>query len=289
MRSYKIPIGLKACLAGMGVKGLMKHKDRILDFHFIKSLLPTLCFLIVNILMANAYAEKINVAVAANFTTAMRDLTKVFEKVSGHRVEASYGSSGKLYAQINHGAPFQIFFSADQSKPQALINHGLADPKSLFTYAQGALVLWSGKSDLIDSEGKVLFTDRYNKLALANPKLAPYGEAAVQVLENLNLLDQTKKKWVRGENIAQTFQFVSTANADLGFVALSQIIDREELQKGSSWIVPNHLHQPIRQDVVLLNTGADSPAAKAFLLFVKSPQARKIIQLHGYTLNNLIE
>jgi molybdate transport system substrate-binding protein len=225
---------------------------------------------------AAARAEQTNIAVASNFTHTMKALIRVFEKTSKHQIKASYGSSGKIYAQIKHGAPFQIFFSADQNKPLALYNEGLTTAKP-FTYALGALALWSSNADFKNKELQKLQSGEFNKLSLANPKLAPYGIAAMEVLGNLELLEPTRKKWLQGENIAQTYQFVGTGNADLGFIALSQVINQSDY-----WPVPTKLYQPIRQDAVLLKRGGNNVAAKAFLHFIRSEQGQSIIRSYGY-------
>lgn len=230
----------------------------------------------------SSYAEDIHVAVASNFTSTMKDIAEAFEDSTGHHVKLSFGSSGKLYAQISHGAPFQLFFSADQSKPIALEKNGLAIKGSRFTYAEGSLALWSIKDSFVDLTEKTLREREYQKLALANPRLAPYGQAAVEVLDKLNLTSTTRKKWVQGENISQTYQFVSTGNAELGFVALSQILNHGELTKGSAWVIPHDLYQPIRQDAVLLKKGTDSQAAREFMSFFTGSQAKKIIESYGY-------
>lgn len=229
-----------------------------------------------------AYAEELTVAVASNFTAAMKDIAAAFERESGHRVKLAFGSSGKFYAQIQHGAPFQAFFSADQAKPMALERNGLAVPGSRFTYAVGALALWSVRKDLAREGSSVLKGSDFNKLALANPKLAPYGAAAVEVLRNLNLEQATRSRWVLGENIAQTYQFVASGNVDLGFVALSQVQRDGRIERGSAWIVPAELYSPIRQDAVLLAAGADSPGTRALLQFVRGERGRAIIESHGY-------
>ncbi len=227
-------------------------------------------------------AEEINVAVASNFKPVMNDLVAHFQQQSGHRVKLSFGSSGKIFAQIKYGAPFYIFFSADQAKPIALEQEGLIEPNSRFTYAIGTLALWSTKKNFVTEELLRLKSGDFNKLAMANPKLAPYGAAAVEVLDHLSLTASTQPKWVQGENIAQTYQFVSTGNADLGFVALSQIIDKGHSNSGSIWIVPEAFHQPIRQDVVLLKRGKNSRAAAELLQFMRSGEAKKIIEAYGY-------
>lgn len=228
-------------------------------------------------------AENVHIAVASNFTHTMKELITEFEKQSTHTIKASYGSSGKIYAQIKHGAPFDIFFSADQNKPALLFDEGLTHNKP-FTYALGALALWSNNPQFKGQDLKQkLQTGDFNKLALANPKLAPYGLAAMDVLDNLNLREATNNKWVKGENIAQTYQFVASANADLGFIALSQIIRQKNNQTHNAqpeyWLVPSNLYTPIRQDAVLLK---DKAAAIEFIQFLKLPSSQKIIQSYGY-------
>ena len=240
----------------------------------------------VALIVGVAQVEQIQIAVASNFMAPMKVIAANFEQRTGHQVQLSFGASGKFYAQIRNGAPFHLFLSADQEKPIALERDGLVVPDSRFTYALGSLVLWSSKSDFIDGEASVLRRGQFNKLALANPKLAPYGVAAVQVLEKLNLRQTTESKWVQGENIAQTFQFVSTGNAELGFVALSQVIDNGELKTGSAWLIPEALYQPIRQDAVWLQQGENSEAAKALWQFLQSESARQLIKRFGYQVEN---
>ncbi|MCG8312136.1 MAG: molybdate ABC transporter substrate-binding protein [Pseudomonadales bacterium] len=233
--------------------------------------------------LSHAHAEDIKIAVASNFTFAMKALVNQFETETEHRVIVSYGSSGKIFAQIQHGAPFQAFFSADQAKPVALEKSGYAVSGSRFTYATGALALWSRSENLVDQHLTVLHNGNFNKLALANPKLAPYGLAAMEVLQHLGLVDSTRSKWVKGENISQTYQFVATGNAEVGFIALSQLRAKNNNLKGSYYIVPSELYSAIHQDAVLLQNGKDSKAVADFLSFIKSNQANKIIQSYGYT------
>jgi len=228
------------------------------------------CLLVLSLLLHTAHADDINVAVASNFTAPMKEIASLFEHASGHKVRLSFGASGKFYAQIKHGAPFHLFFSADQQKPAQLEREELIVPGSRFTYAVGQLALWSAQEGFIKANPDRLLALQFNKLAIANPKLAPYGVAAIDVLEHLALIDRTKSRWVHGENIAQTYQFVSRGNADLGFVALS------------SWIIPEALYTPIKQDAVLLRSGEDSPAAQALLRFMKTEQAEAIMQSYGY-------
>ncbi len=240
------------------------------------------CFLMLNIFAGLGHAEEVKVAVASNFAVPMKAIVTAFERESGHRVTLSFGSSGKFYAQISNGAPFSVFFSADQSKPTALEARGLTIAGSRFTYAVGQLALWSTTLSYMKEGVGVLERAAFRKIALANPKLAPYGTAAEEVLINLGLKEKTQSKWVRGENIAQTYQFVSTGNADLGFVALSQMIERAPKDESSYWPVPNELHSPILQDVVLLQKGKNNKAALALLNFVRSETAINIIKSYGY-------
>lgn len=227
-------------------------------------------------------AAEVLVAVAANFTSTMNAIAVEFARDTGHVTTLSFGSSGKFYAQIKNGAPFQVFLSADDEIPAKLEQEGLTIAGSRFTYAIGALVLWSADSTLVDNKGEVLKAGRFNKLAIANPKLAPYGRAAVEVLSGSGLLDAVSNKFVQGENIAQTYQFVVSGNAELGFVALSQVMKDGQLTAGSAWIVPESLHAPIRQDAVILSAGKDNPAAEALMRFLKGDKARAIIKSYGY-------
>ncbi len=225
-------------------------------------------------------AETITIAVASNFSVPMKEIIAQFEKESGHQVKIASASSGKSAAQIINGAPFYAFFSADQSKVSAIESMGLVVEGTRFTYAVGALALWSAQTDL--DVLTLLKKGQFNKLAVANSKLAPYGLAAEQVLEKLELTASTQEKWVKGESIAQTFQFVSTANAQLGLIALSQIMVNGKISKGSAWVVPEYMHQPIKQDAVLLHKGKNSQATLALLQFVQSQKARTILQSYGY-------
>lgn len=227
-------------------------------------------------------AEELTIAVASNFTGAMDALISRFETSSGHEVKVSYGSSGRLYAQIINGAPFELFFSADQAKPQRLEQAGHVVPDSRFTYATGALVLWSATPGITLTQGESLQTQAISRLAIANPRLAPYGFAAMQVLQALDLEDVYGDRLVMGENINQAFQFVNTGNAQAGFVALAQVSENGIIQRGSGWIIPDNLYAPIRQDVVLLKKGAGNQAALEFLEFLGSDEAKSIISRFGY-------
>ncbi|GAA3934213.1 molybdate ABC transporter substrate-binding protein [Litoribacillus peritrichatus] len=226
--------------------------------------------------------ESIHIAVASNFTPVMKELAFEFEKSTGIKVKASYGSSGKFVAQIAHGAPFQAFFSADQAKPKALEHQKLALPETRFTYAIGALVLWSTKQTDQDNLIAQLKNESYRNIAFANPKLAPYGAAALDVFRNLKLPTPERYKWLQGENIAQTYQFISTGNADLGFIALSQLKQQVSQPKGVTWEIPKHLYSPIKQDAVLLKRGQTSQATKDFLMFIHSKTSQEIIKSFGY-------
>ncbi len=229
-----------------------------------------------------AQAGQVQVAVAANFTTPMQDIAALFAKETGHKAELSFGSTAKFYAQISHGAPFDVFLSADDKTAGRLVSDGKAIGTSLTPYALGSLVLWSPTEALVDSQGKVLSTGSFAHLAIANPKLAPYGAAAMQTLEKLGLARTLQPKLVMGENIGQAYQFVHTGNAQLGFVALSQVMKDGKITKGSAWRVPADMHSPIRQDAVLLERGKDNPAAAALLQYLKSDAARAVIKSYGY-------
>lgn len=221
-------------------------------------------------------------AVAANFALPMQQLAGEFERASGHRVVLSSGATGKFYAQIRNGAPFDVLLSADDETPARLIAERLAIAGSQFTYATGRLVLWSAAPGRVDPQGEVLRRGDFRHLAMANPKTAPYGAAAVEVMKNLGVHDALKPRFVQGENIAQTHQFVSTGNAELGFVALSQVWLDGALSGGSAWIVPAGLHQPLRQDAVLLVRGQGNPAAEALLGWLRSEKSRALIRRFGY-------
>ena len=228
-----------------------------------------------------AQAAEVQVAVAANFTAPMQKIAAEFAKDTGHQALLAFGATGKFYAQIKNGAPFQVFLAADDQTPAKLEAEGDAVPGSRFTYAIGALVLWSAKPDVVDDQGAVLKKGEFKHLAIANPKTAPYGAAAVAVLTKLGLLDAIESRFVTGENITQTYQFIETENAELGFVALSQVMIDGKLTRGSAWIVPANLHEPIRQDAVLLASGKDQPAAKALLEYLKGAKAVAIIKSYG--------
>lgn len=227
-------------------------------------------------------AETINIAVAANFTDAAKEIAKLFNEKSAHEAILSFGASGQFYTQIKEGAPFQVFLSADEERPKKLIEEGLGVSGSEFTYAIGKLVLWSKKPGFVRNE-EVLQKGDFSRLAIANPASAPYGAAAIEVMKALNVYDALQPKIVQGNNITQAFQFVDTENAELGFIAQSQIIDRKYI---SGWQVPQKLYSEIRQDAVLLKNGEKNEGAKAFLVFLKGTMARDIIKKFGYYVPN---
>ncbi|MDI2142508.1 MULTISPECIES: molybdate ABC transporter substrate-binding protein [unclassified Pseudomonas] len=229
-------------------------------------------------------ADEVQVAVAANFTGPIQAIAADFEKDTGHKLVAAYGATGQFYTQIKNGAPFEVFLSADDTTPEKLEKEGDAVKGSRFTYAIGTLALWSAKEGYVDAKGDALKKNEYQHLSIANPKTAPYGLAATQVLEKLKLTDATKAKIVEGQNITQAYQFVSTGNAELGFVALSQIYKDGKVSSGSAWIVPASMHDPIKQDAVILNKGKDNAAAKALVDYLKGPKAAAVIKSYGYQL-----
>ncbi len=236
---------------------------------------------------APVYAGEVTVAVASNFLNPFKQLIPVFEKKSGHTVRTVSGSTGKLYAQILHGAPFEVFLAADSERPRLLEKNRQAMAGTRFTYARGKIVLWSADPRRIAADGEsTLHLKNFEHLALANPKTAPYGKAAYTILKRLNLWEALSSTVVRGENIGQTFQFVATGNAEIGFVALSQVLDPRLKIRGSRWIVPEHLYDAIDQDAVLLTRGRSQPAARAFLKFLKSDATRTMIQTYGYGLKS---
>lgn len=232
-----------------------------------------------------SHADTVHAAVAANFTAAIKRLTPLFEQQSGHQLLASFGASGQLYAQINNGAPFDLMLSADDVIPTKLVDEGLADPDSHFIYASGRLALWSKTPGYVDDHGEVLQRAKFKRIAIANPKTAPYGQAAMQTLNALGLQEQLAGRFITGENIAQTQQFVSTGNVPLGFVALAQVMALPEAERGSYWLVPVELHQPIDQGAVLLKR-SKTPAAQQFLDFLRTPEAAAVIRELGYEVSS---
>jgi len=235
------------------------------------------------LLFTAARADTVSVAVAANFTAPAKALAQMLQQTTGHTASLSFGATGTFTAQIENGAPFDVLMAADAKSPAKLEADGLTVAGSRRTYAIGRLALWSAQPGLVDEQGKVLGGGRFDKLAIANPKLAPYGEAAMQTLEKLGLAAQLQPKLVMGENIGQTYQFVVSGNAQLGFVALSQVMaNGKPVASGSLWTVPENLHAPIVQDVVLLKHGADNPAARAWMALLRSPAAQELMRGYGY-------
>ena len=252
----------------------------------MRPILRLLLTLACAVLFIPAHADEVQVAVAANFTAPMQKIAAAFEKHTGHKAVLSFGSTGKFYAQIRNGAPFAVLLAADDETPARLVQEGLGVAGSPFTYAIGQLVLWSAQAGGVDAQGAVLSAMASGrlpgKLAVADPKLAPYGAAAMLVLGQRGLTDKLRPALVTGENIGQTFQFVKTGNAVLGFVALSQVMVDGKIGSGSAWVVPAALYEPIRQDAVLLKGGEHNAAAKALLQYLRSDAARAVMRGYGY-------
>lgn len=255
MRHPARPLPVVACLALAAVAGLSPRAVR---------------------------ADDVPVAVAANFAGPMKEIAAAFTAATGHKAVVSTGATGALAAQVANGAPFAVFLSADATTPAKLERDGLAVAGTRHTYAIGRLVLWSAMAGYVDPAGAVLKTGAFAHLAVANPKLAPYGAAALEALAGLGLLAAVEPRFVQGVNIGQTFQFVGSGNAELGFVALAQVWRDGRFTSGSGWIVPEELHAPLRQDAVLLAKGADHAAAKALLAFLDSEKAHAIMRSYGY-------
>jgi len=255
-------------------------------------LLRPFCFLVAlsaGLVFASVRAEEVTVAVAANFTAPMQKIAQAFEQDTGHKALLAFGATGKFYAHIKNGAPFAVLLSADDEIPARLENEGVAVTGTRFTYAVGRLALWSKNPTLVDDKGQVLFGNTTNKnsfkkLAIADPKLAPYGAAAMEVLGRMGALAKVTPKLVQGDSIGQAFQFVMTENAELGFVALSQISIEGRITQGSAWVVPQNLYTPLKQDAVLLPLGKDNAAALALMKYLRSERAQTIIRTYGYTL-----
>jgi molybdate transport system substrate-binding protein len=245
-----------------------------------KFLLPLVLFFLA---VTPALAEQTLVAVAANFIGPFREVAMEFEKATGHTVQVASGSSGNFYSQIKNGAPFDVFFSADNERPKLLEEEGLGVKGNRFTYAIGRLVLWSPNPSLVKGED-TLRSASFKHLAIANPKTAPYGVAAMQAMQKLGVWESVQPRIVMGESLGQTMGFIESGNAELGFLALSQVLDPKIKGTGGRWDVPNDLHEPIQQDVVLLTKGKDNPAAKALMEFMGGPQSKAIIERYGYEL-----
>jgi molybdate transport system substrate-binding protein len=230
----------------------------------------------------HARAAEVAVAVAANFAGPLAKIGEGFTAATGHTLKVTSGSTGKFYSQIVAGAPFDVLIAADDETPKKLVGENLAVAGSNFTYAIGKLVLWSAQPGFVDDQGAVLASGRFAHLAIANPKLAPYGRAGAEVLKVRGLADAVATKLVTAESIAQAYQFVATGNAELGFVALSQVAAPGKPVTGSYWRVPPSLYGAIRQDAVLLKSGAKNAAAAALLRYLKSAAAKAVIQSYGY-------
>lgn len=233
---------------------------------------------------AASYAGEVSVAVAANFTAPMQRIAQMFAQETGHKAVLAFGSTGNFYAQIKNGAPFQILLAADAATAARIEKEGMGVANSRFTYATGKLVLWSKQPALVDDKGDVLRNGKFERIAIANPKLAPYGAAAFTTLTKLGLMQSLKQKFVQGENITQTYQFIATENAALGFVALSQVFAEGRVKEGSAWIVPTDLYQPLQQEAVLLLSGKDNPAAAALLGYLRTDKVKAVIRSYGYGL-----
>jgi molybdate transport system substrate-binding protein len=249
------------------------------DNGIVKTFCTILLAFPLTLISCQSFAGEIRVAAASNFRDAMSALATQFEQASEHQVTLIFGSTGKHFAQIMNGAPFDVFFAADSKRPRRLEEENHAVPGSRFTYARGKLVLWSTRADYVDSRGEILKQGDFRYLAIANPKLAPYGEAAHELLESLGLWQEIGARLVRGENVGQAFLFVSSGNAELGLVAWSQLIVKPVHDRGSFWLVPKNLYRPIDQQAVLLN---DNEATRAFISFIRSSKAASIIRAHGY-------
>jgi molybdate transport system substrate-binding protein len=244
----------------------------------ITTLLALLCATL------SVQADEVQVAVAANFTGPMQVISALFERDTGHKASLAFGATGKFYAQITNGAPFEILLSADDETPAKLVKEGYGVAGTPFTYAIGKLVLWSADPKLVDAKGAILKKGGFKHLSLANPKAAPYGAAGMQVMTKLGVADAIKPLIVQGENISQTHQFISTGAAELGFVAYSQVIKNGQIGSGSGWVVPSNLYDPIRQDAVILAKGKDKPAAIALMSYLKGEKAQAVIKSFGYEL-----
>jgi molybdate transport system substrate-binding protein len=250
----------------------------------LKLLLPglVLSFAATNL----AHAAETTIAVASNFTKTIEEIGKAFEQETGHKAKFSFGPTGKLYAQIKNGAPFDAFFGADERSPKLTIDDGIGVKDSYFIYAQGLLALYSPTLPVDKDAQRILKEADFNKLALANPRTAPYGERAQAYLESQGLYNKLQSKIVNGESIAHAFQYVVTGNAQVGFVALSQIVDPQSpvYQKGHYWILPHADYKPINQGAIITQRGADNEATQAFMKFIKTPKAIEIIKRYGYNI-----
>jgi molybdate transport system substrate-binding protein len=253
------------------------------EFSMKLPLLPSILLSATMAVTSQVHADEVSVAVAANFYAPMQKIALEFEKDTGHKIVAAFGSTGKFYAQIKNGAPFQMLLAADDETPARLVMENTALAGSQFTFAIGKLVLWSAKPAVVDGAGEILKKGGFDHIALADPKLAPYGAAAVEAMKALGVYDALQAKIVTAENISQAYQFISSGNALVGFVALSQVLKDRKIE-GSAWIVPGTLYQPLRQDLVILEKGKGKPAAEALMKFLKGDKAKAVIKSFGYEL-----
>jgi len=245
-----------------------------------KFLTPIISILLLS--CSATFAGEASIAVAGNFYRPLQALAKAFEMQNDDKIKISVGSSGKLYAQISNGAPFDVFLSADQERPTKLIKEKLAIVGSQYTYAKGKLVLWSSDPTVIDKHGKRLSSPNLKRLAIANPKLAPYGEQTVIALKKLKIYNSLNEKLILGQTVGQAFQYVSSGSVKQGIIAASQVTRGGEISEGSAWIIPSELYQAIKQDAVLLNAGKYNPVAIVFLKYLKTENALTIIRSFGY-------
>ena len=258
----------------MGQLGIyMKYLNKLIGSTFLLS-----CLLCNGI----SYAGEVSVAVAGNFAKPLKVLVDKFESNTGQKVTVSVGSTGKLYAQIINGAPFDVLLASDHKRPRELVDSNLAVKSSQFTYAKGKLVLWSKKTDAVDQEGVSLSSTELKYLAIANPKMAPYGAQAVFVLKNMGLYQQLEGKLIRAQNVGQAYQYLNSGSIEMGIIALSQVTENGKITSGSAWVIPHSLYQPIQQDAVLLEKGKGNPVARLFLDYLKTPEALTIIRSFGY-------
>lgn len=250
--------------------------------HMVRPLILLAASLAGAFIAPSAHAEDIHIAVAANFASPMKNLAADFEKETGHKLVLTMGSTGRFYAQIRNGSPFDVLLAADDETPQKLEQEGIGVAGSRFTYAIGKLVLWSPKPGFVDGKGEVLKKGGFSHLAVANPRLAPYGRAAIDTMKSLAVQDALQPKLVFGENIAQTYQFAASGSAELGFVAMSQVMEEGKLKSGSAWVVPANMHAPIRQDAVLLEKGKGKAGAQAWMRYLRSEKVKEVVRRFGY-------
>lgn len=249
----------------------MRHRLHLMAAVVLASFAPAL-----------TWAAEAQVAVAANFAEPIKAIAAVLERTTGHTIRISLGPTGGFYTQIRNGAPFDVFLAADTERPAMLEKEGLIKPGSRFTYATGKLVLWSLRAGRVDDRGEILKAPDLGKVSFANPKSAPYGAAAVEVMNKLGVQATLQPKLVRGESIGQAFNFVKTGNADVGFVAMSQVLEGGKLREGSVWVIPQALYNPIRQDAVILKRGENNEAAQALVDLLRSPNIKDLIRSYGY-------